>query len=101
MLPRLPFHGCTGVSYEAFRAVVEEILDTEDPMEIDGFESEVDVSEPDTADAEMRIELANEPLPTEEDEELGESGMADESGQPEEDDSDYSLEPTPAAFDDR
>ncbi|MEM8882798.1 MAG: hypothetical protein AAGD14_01865, partial [Planctomycetota bacterium] len=37
VLPRLPFYGCALVTYEQYRAVVEEILDTEDDLPVEGM----------------------------------------------------------------
>jgi len=109
MLPRLPFHGCAGVSYEAFRAVVEEILDTEDPLEVAGFESEIEVSEDESAEPEITVEPVDEPAPASEEEEVpaeeqGEPGESDEPvadpEQPEQPAENPGNESVPEKFDD-
>ena len=77
-LPRMPFYGCNGVSYESFRAVVEEILDTEDALEIDAFESEMEINEEPSEESPLS-ELDAE----ESDEEAMDEDASEEQGQPE------------------
>ena len=80
LLPRLPFHGCTGVSYEAFRAVVEEILDTEDPLEVEGFESEIEVAPTETD--EPKVEAIDAPAVDANKAKESGSDPSEEQGQP-------------------
>ena len=50
VLPRLPFSGCSLVNYDQYRAVVEEIMNTPDDLEVTVVEEmEVEMSEEDAS----------------------------------------------------
>lgn len=88
ILPRMPFSGCSQVNYDQFKAVVEEIMETEDDLEIDGMTVEptaeempaAPVAEEPVAPAaeESDAEVTEQPTDAPDEDELDESEKATE-----------------------